>query len=369
MDNLIDMEFVNRKYYEKSGQKIATNKNQAADLFHEVAAAIGANLGLMKEGQVSNQRYIIYESDLGHICKMLDRAKKPDGKRLRCRDYRGAGAECIDFFIEGFCHLFMAAGCTEGRCNLERIAMQIKTEFVSMIARIEKTSPQLIDDIDKRFFAPNEEYPGQDDHLEAADKYVFLSYMEQHPCIKREELRAIYWCFCNEAENRYMQDFMAEVRNLQKLDETGVSEFKENLLRRMHFDEALEKNSMYQDALDEWYRVESGQGKLQDNKRRKKLTETVLSEMDRVAAQYLAPAKPGAAKNETVQKEPNKLYHSIKEAEHLLHEAIRFFISLVDKRLEEPISTLSEGEETILECMFQARFGEPMFEWLEFELA
>ena len=166
-----------------------------------------------------------------------------------------------------------------------------------------------------------------------------------------------------------MQDFMAEVRNLQKLDETGVSEFKENLLRRMHFDEALEKNSMYQDALDEWYRVESGQGKLQDNKRRKKLTETVLSEMDRVAAQYLAPAKPGAAKNETMQKEPNKLYHSIKEAEHLLHEAIRFFISLVDKRLEEPISTLSEGEETILECMFQARFGEPMFEWLEFELA
>ena len=95
----------------------------------------------------------------------------------------------------------------------------------------------------------------------------------------------------------------------------------------------------------------------------------MLFRSDRVAAQYLAPAKPGAAKNETMQKEPNKLYHSIKEAEHLLHEAIRFFISLVDKRLEEPISTLSEGEETILECMFQARFGEPMFEWLEFELA
>ena len=84
MDNLIDMEFVNRKYYEKSKQKIATNKNQAADLFNEVAAAIGADLSLMKEGQVSNQRYIIYESDLEHICKMLDRAKKPDGKRLRC---------------------------------------------------------------------------------------------------------------------------------------------------------------------------------------------------------------------------------------------------------------------------------------------
>lgn len=107
MNNLIEMDFVNRTYYEKSKQKIATNKNQAADLLHEVAAAMGIDLSLMKEGQVSNQRYIIQESDLDHICKILDQAKKIDGKRLRCRDYRGVGVECIDFFIEGFCHLFM----------------------------------------------------------------------------------------------------------------------------------------------------------------------------------------------------------------------------------------------------------------------
>ena len=368
MDNLIDMEYVNRKYYEKSGQKIATNKNQAADLLHEVAAAMGTDLRLMKEGQVSNQRYIIYESDSDHIFKMLDRAKSSEGKRLRCRDYRGAGAECIDFFIEGFCYLFMAAGCAEGRCNLERIAMQIQTEFVSMIAKIRQTSPDLIDDIDKQFFAPNETYPNQDDHLENADKFIFLQYMVKHPHIKREELRAIYWCFCSEAENRYMDEFITEARKLQKLDEAGVSEFKENLLRHIHFDEALENDSAYQDALDEWYRVESGHGKLQDNKRRKKLAEAVFSEMDRVAAQHLLPAEPGTEEAKTEQKKSEKLYHSIKEAEYLLYRAIKFFISLVDMRLDEPLSTLSKGEETILESMFLDRFGAPMFEWLEFEL-
>lgn len=367
MNNLIDMDFVNRKYYGKSKQKITTNKNQAADLLHEVAAAMGTDLSLMKERQVSNQRYVIRESDLEHICKMLDRAKKPDGKRLRCRDYRGAGAECIDFFIEAFCHLFMAAGCTEGRCNLERIAMQIKTEFVSMIASIEKTSPQLIEDIEKRFFAPNEEYPVQDDHLGNADKFIFLYFMEQNPHIKREEFRAIYLCFCSEAEKRYMHDFMVEVRNFQKLGEAGVLEFKENLLSHMRFDEALEKDSPYQDALDEWYQVESGQGKLQDNKRRKTLVKKVCSEMNRVAAQHLIPAKPGATEAETTQKESDKLYHSIKEAEYLLHKALSLFISFVNRRLEEPISMLPKGKETFLEWMFQERFGVPMFEWLEFE--
>lgn len=367
MNNLIDMEFVNRKYYEKSNQKVATNKNQAADLLHEVADAMGADLSLMKEGQVSNQRYIIHESDLGHICKMLDRAKEPDGKRLRCRDYRGAGAECIDFFIEAFCHLFMVAGCTKGRCNLERIAMQIKTEFVSMIASIENTSPQFIEDIDKRFFAPNEEYPVEEDYLKNADKFIFLHYMEQYPYIKQEELRAIYWCFRNEAEKRDMHDLMVEVRKFQKLDESGVSEFKENLLRRVRFDKALEKDSAYQDALDEWYRVESGQGKLQDNKRMKTLVEKVCSEMDRIAAQHLVPAKSGATGAENTQKEADKLYRSVKEAEYLLQRAIIFFISLANKRLEKPISTLPKGQETSLEWMFQERFGVPMFEWLEFE--
>lgn len=345
MNNLIDMDFVNRKYYEKSKQKITTNKNQAADLLHEVAAAMGTDLSLMKEGQVSNQRYVIHESDLDYICNMLDRAKKPDGKRLRCRDYRGAGAECIEFFIKAFCHLFMAAGCTEDRCNLERIAMQINTEFVSMIASIEKTSPQLIEDIEKRFFAPNEEYPVEDDYLKNADKFIFLYFVEQHPYIKQEELRAIYWCFRTEAENRDMHDFMVEVRKFQKLDESGVSEFKENLLCHTRFDKALEKDSAYQDALDEWYRVESGQGKLQDNKRRKTLVEKVCSEMNRVAAQHIVPAKSGATGAENTQKESDKLYHSVKEAEYLLHKALCLFISFFSKRLEEPISMLPKGKE------------------------
>ena len=364
MDNLIDMEAVNRKYYEKSGLKITTNKNQAADLLREVASAIGADLNLIKEGQLANQRFVIHESDLNHIFKMLDRAKMPDGKRLRCRDYRSAGGDCIEFFIEAFCHLFEAAGCTEGRCNRERAAMHIKTEFVAMISRIRETAPKFADDVEHRLFAPNDDYPNQDDHLEDTDQFVFLYYMLQRSDLSREEMRCIYWFFCMEVEIYYREDFMTEVRKYQQMDEQGRSEFKDYMHRRLNFDKALETDQEYQDALNEWYRVESGQGKLQDNMRRKELTERLFTEMNRVASQYLKPSGSDVAKTEE-KKKPDNLWLGIKKAEYLLHCAIGRFAEFTDYRIMHPASELREGEEKMFEYLFRFRFNEPMFEWLE----
>lgn len=96
-----------------------TGKNLVADMLKEMANAIGFNITLLKEDCNPNKAFCFQEEDVEIIRKIIMLSKSKEGKRLRCRDYEGAGFLCVVGAINAYKLLALHAGISKTQVNLE----------------------------------------------------------------------------------------------------------------------------------------------------------------------------------------------------------------------------------------------------------
>ena len=217
---------VEAKIYGYDRQTGDTGKNLVADMLKEMANALGFNITLLKEDCNPNKAFRFQEEDVEIIRGIMTLSKSKAGKRLRCRDYKGAGISCVIEATNAFKLLALHAGISKTQMNLELRKMQEFTnQFVLRELIHSKTNAYDID-LAEYFFAPNS-YCQDDDNMDEVDKQVFLEFLLQNITEKPSDIRGIYWFFKQEKERVEHILFMEEVEKIKNLSPEGLNELKE----------------------------------------------------------------------------------------------------------------------------------------------
>ncbi len=353
MNERLDMDAINRQYFEKRGYT-KSNKNQAADYFVQLAASLGFSLDLLKEDWNHNKRYSFAPQDVELINDMLDRIKSREGKRLRCRDYQGAGGEFLYRLITDILHLFRSNGVPEGIVWEQEIKMHILSAYTALISEAIKQRHELKEYADSLLFLDSR--VGEMDGFSQMDQYVYWTYLIEHPEIDIDEALGIYWCWWgHHFDTRYEQNYSLH-KQIRHLDEPEYEVYQQLIASANYFTELVESDAELQNALAAWRRINYGGGKLKDNKR--------LAELDRQIAERFEQhitAITGASTVGTELLEIERTYpytdlfrdssQSLFEARKLYHERVEA-CKRPDPRFGDAPSSM--------EIAYQRRFRRPL---------
>ena len=351
----VDMKYVDYLYKNHTRQN--TRKNLAGDLFRELADVIGADTVLLKENRDPNRRYSFSEGSVPLILEMLETAKSREGKRLRCWDYAGAGALTIHYFIEAFCCLYERNGVAGEDLQNAILKMYAQTDFITIVGGID---PDLYFEVGNYLFAPNEQFPNEEDRLSASDKFVFLSYLSDNPEVDPEDVLRAYWFFREDCEFRDRQAAIPVMQAiLREQTPEDLEQYKDAILKHIKLDDALDNDEDVIKVIHRLNEIAGGKGKLGDKKELCPLIDELVERVDYHADQLGFPVCGTGVKNSPNTKSvPNISVTKVRESYQLLNASLDQYAKLKAHRLQNP----SDADNiTIREMMFKDRYGFPMF--------
>ena len=288
----IDISEVGRKIY-GSRYRGRSNKNLYADLLQEVSSAMGFDLTLLKENRVKAGKYILFEEDLELHREIWEKAKSAEGKRLRCRDYVGAGGLLVDWFMNSLLYLAEKAGAAPELLQAAYLKMMTYTKNIVLRDCIRELTDEFEDDIEHRFFITEGDLEGQhcldDDYISPEGETAFLQFLIANIDEAMEDIRGTYWFFKMNFEEKEKHRLFDEIGEFKKKDAAEKEQFKEDMMARLSFDKAVNEDEELGALLREAVEIEEGKGRLQDNKRKKGLAQEIADRLDAHARQYLNP--------------------------------------------------------------------------------
>lgn len=354
---MYDMHTINHMYFEKRGFN-RSNKNQAADYFAELADSLGFSLDLLKEGHNHNGKYCFQDKDVNTVFAILDWAKSSEGKRLRCRDYRGAGWEFIERLVQSLLKLMRSNGATSMTIWEQEYRMAITTDFAIQAEKIKGLKPELSEDLDGKFFV-TESVIHEEDGFTSADRFTFLSFILEHLDFDAKNIRGVYWFWKSDNESRSAKETIREARKFRDKTPEEIEEFKQYLMGQLHFDQAVEADKELQETLQKWRDIETGGGKLKDNKLRKPLAHQVLDKLDQHAKEHLTSVSiDTSTQGGESDSEEASFAELMFDGEKHLSLACNHYSALKQYRREHPLT--SEDDKRLIEIMFENRFGSPL---------
>ncbi len=338
-----------------------TGKNLVADMLKEMATAIGFNITLLKEDCNPNKAFCFQEEDVEIIRKIIMLSKSKEGKRLRCRDYEGAGFLCVVGAINAYKLLALHAGISKTQVNLELRKMhECTNQFVLReLIRFETNDYDI--DLTEHFFAPNSNCQ-DDENMDEVDKQVFLEFILQNITERPSDIRGIYWFFVQEKEQIERILLMEEVEKIKKLSPECFNEWKDHLRRRIKLEQTLLDDDEYNRKVDELINILEGKGKLQDNRRLKNIEKKLQSIRDT----HIQEIFEVDVESNNQSNSPNQYNYTADDEEKRynlsqiqLKNAIKKYMQFKAYRSSVPITVENE---TILELSYKQRFGMSMFE-------
>lgn len=343
-------------YERKAGD---TGKNLVADMLKEIANALGFDITLLKEDRNPNKAFCFQEEDVDIIAQIMKLAKSKEGKRLRCRDYKGAGIECVDEAIEAFALLAIHAGVSKERVNLEIRRMHESSGQLILLELIRYETDEYDEDLAEHFFAPIGNCQ-EDDHMDEVDRQVFLEFLYGNRDEDPSDIRGIYWFFKEEKEETEHNEFMKEVNKIKKLPQEGIDELKDFLMRRMKLEQVLVEDDEYNKRLDEWIDILEGKGKLQDNRHLKGMENKLRSIRDEHIQEVFEivvevdDLKSTSAQCKSITADEEERY---RVGQFQLESAIAKYMAWKAYRKIVPVT---KDNETMREIMYKQRFKAPM---------
>lgn len=351
---------VEEKIYGYKREPGDTGKNLVADLLKELAESIGFNLDFLKEDGNKNKPFRFQDEDIEILRWIVEAAKSKQGKRLRCHDYEGAGGEFVDSILDAFVQLAVGNGVDSAEIYCQGIKVQAYTRNISVRDCIRAMTDCFEDDINTKFFlAPDRSANGiEDDHMDGVDRQVFLEFILSNIDEDIKDIRGIYWFFVQEKHGNEVRALRKSGDYLRQLTREQMEQFKKDILNRLEFDRALNEDEEYLESMERLSYLEDGQGKLQDQKKKKAVIVKTLDIMDRYAKEHLRP------KDERVElpKISEDLLDAVghyNQSYDELFRAIQQFRSMKAYRINNPVN---DENETILEIGYRQRFGTPMFQ-------
>lgn len=346
---MYDMQTINHKYFEKHGFN-KSNKNQAADYFAELADALGFSLDLLKEGHNHNGKYCFHDEDVDTVFAILDWAKSSEGKRLRCRDYRGAGWEFMERLVQALLKLMRINGATFMAIWEQEYRIAATTDFTIQIEKLKELKPELASDFEDKFFMCDNPIH-EKDGFSLADQYTFLNFVLEHLDFDAKDIRGVYWFWKLDNESRSMDSTISMAKQLRRLSHSEFEAYKQHLIERVHLEEAMDSDTSLQTTLDQWYPIQTGERKLKDNRDRKPLVRKAIDRIDQLASEYLKTTSPMVCDNG----EDISFAEAMFEGEEHLLLACDHYSEWKQFRREHPID--AENRIKLCESMFEDRFG------------
>lgn len=265
-----------------------TGKNLVADMLNEVANALGFNIALLKEDQNPNKNFCFQkgDEDIEIIRELMTLSKSKSGKRLRCRDYIGAGISCVTKAINLLKLLAIHAGISKSQVNMELRRMQEFTNQFVLRELIHSETNDYDTDLKEHFFAPVNNCQDED-YMDEVDKQVFLEFLYQNISENPSDIRGIYWFFKQEKEQENLTLLMTEAKKVKELPPKDRNELKDYLSKSLKLEQVLLNDDNYSKQLEEWVNIFEGKGKLQDNLRLKKSQRIYNLSICRIYKRYL----------------------------------------------------------------------------------
>lgn len=357
----VDMDYVNYKLFGKRSQK--SNKNRTSDILREIADAIGFDMAYLREEKSNMKGYAIEEDDISVIKEMVDLAHTFEGKRLRCKDFREEYCEVLEQWITSFKRLARHNGVTEKELFNIELTMLWQTKGILIKKAIFEKNERLRHDVNDLMFAPTDYLLNQgfdeDDQLVRADKLNFLAYLKKYATDDIQDLRGRYWCFVAQREAKQQKEF---IDGLHEMSKDEIKAMVNATFRYVKFQQSLDENDKYSEVLEQWARVESGEGKLQDKSKIKLYAKEMVGLMDECAKDFLDESDyiKGELKMDRGYggMEAIDWQSELEESKEVFYEAQRFYNGLKMKRKEEK---LTPETEMLIEMGFRKRFGVTMF--------
>lgn len=351
----VDMKYVDYLYKNQTLQN--TRKNLAGDLFRELADVLGANTALLKEDHDPKKRYSFDEGSVELVLEMLEVAKSREGKRLRCWDYTGAGAITVHFYINAFNRLYRSNGAAEDEIKDATLQMYAQTDFITVIAEIDR---DLYEEVGSYLFAPNERFPNVEDSLNAADRFVFLSYLCDNPDLDPEDALRQYWYFQEDCDFRNREAALPLIQaKLRGQTEEEREQYKDNILKHIKLDDALDNDDIVIKAIQRLEEITDGKGKLGDKKEIRSIIEDLIERVDYHAEQLDLPlSNEDSKRKKHADTVPSINLKMVSRSYELLCSSLARCEELKTHRTQNPSDAHNL---TILEMKFRDRFGYSMF--------
>lgn len=169
---------VEEKLYGYHRQLGDTGTNLVANMIHEVSEALGFNSVLLKENCNPSKPFFFQEDDIELLDEFMKLSKSKEGKRLRCRDYKGAGIACITEVTEILSELAQNAGVPLEWVVINELKTEEYTNQYVLRERIHSISNVFDVDLNEHFFK-------LDDEMDEIDKQIFLEFLFQNTNLPR----------------------------------------------------------------------------------------------------------------------------------------------------------------------------------------
>lgn len=358
--SFVDMSFVEKKVYE--GKKSAkSNKYLYSDLLAETSRAVGFDLTLLHEDQCKNKRFVFLEEDVEMLKTLKEFMESKKGKRLRCKDYKGAGGDFVYDIIEILYTLGLHAGVSEQEMWDLRLNMLIYTDGIVLKDTIIELSDEFQYDIENYFFIEEGDLDGlhclDDDHFTGVGKIVFLEYILTHIEMDLSDVRGVYWFYRDYMEDRHHAAFMKEVDYVKSLTDDEREQFKNYLMEQLEYEKLVNNNEEHSNLIYEFLKVENGKGRLQDLKKQKAKLINIF-EIEKDVAENIIKTKVPQSEKYYKKTEARGLVKEYIEAICEVREAEAMFYLWKCYRKKHLVSF---EEQTIREIEFKERFGTELF--------
>ena len=354
----VDMKYANSVIYGK--QSDSSHKNLLADMLNELAEVLDFNMLLLREDYSEAKGYIFDEEDIKLLSEMADKAKGSEGKRIRCKDYSLEYADTVHYFQNAFLTLAKKNGVPEDTLFEAEYKIGAKTEFIVLKRDLIKVMRSIEPDLTRKFFAPTDYLPDEDDELTKTDIFAFLAYM-LYAChnfaVDEKTMKGVYWCFVEERQGRNRDAFIGR---LHELSADEKEKLVESAMHQYEFESRLQEDDEYVDTIRKFIDIESGKCKLQDRKKALPLAKKLSEIMDRNADGFLTTEEYAKGEPDFKKKQPRQesIRDSLMESWEALLKSISFYREFKAYRKTHPFTS---EDERIIEICYRQRFDEDMF--------
>lgn len=352
-------EIETRMYPNRDKERMGS-RNIVADMLHEVARAIGFSLDLLKEDFNKNKAFQFLETDYGEIKEFIETAKSPEGKKLRCKDYKGASGYFIDQVIEFFLMLAEHNGVKQDVLKEQWIKMCVKTECETVRYCIREITDEFEEDIEKHYFVTPymAEDAFTDDCIPGTAKLVFLQFILGNIDADISDIRGAYWFFKMKYEEKRYKDLHEAGKYLRNLSSEQFEQYKEDIHYHLEYDKALEEDDDLVQMTVKWLNVEDGLGKLQDIKKQRKKLNLILERRNLHAEKIFKRSDNQVKMPAYKQEETVSLSEQFDLAYDYVFESLREYKYYWAYRQKVP---MTEDNEMMMEIEFRQRFGTALF--------
>lgn len=357
---MITCKEIETRMYPNRDKERMGSRNMVADMLYEVANAIGFNMDLLKEDFNKNKSFQFLETDYEEIKEFIEAAKSIEGKKLRCKDYKGASGYFIDQVVGFFLMLAEHNGVKQDVLKEQWIKMCVQTECEIVRYCIREMTDEFEEDIEKHYFVTpyTAEDVFTDDCIPGPAKLVFLQFILGNIDADISDVRGTYWFYKMKYEKKRYEDMREVGKYLRSLSQEQLEQYKEDIHCYLECDKILEKNDDLTRMIDKWLRVEDGQGKLQDIKNQKKRLEEILTRRNLHMENIFKDRDNQVQMPDYKQEEKVSLSEQFELAYDYVSKSQKEYKSYWAYRQKVP---MTEDNEMMMEIEFRQRFGTALF--------